>query len=265
MITLENENSNFGIVTEEEDILCTFNDYYKVIKNPLKTAVLSFYGNNAKTYEFERYLAKIFSNVVPEYDEKMNEWLIEPFHINILHVYSYFNMPKHLGKAVSAGTPFFPSKAGYSALSLCIDKFLTEALESLLSNFLPRLASNPTSFYHFGSLLSKLNTLSPPSLYQIYDLSFAKSLDSTLPKFCKQEVALPILKKSSKVLLPAKKFLKSSNFASEDKPITFYQTFYQFNLNVGSQESLDFFTSLQECKNIEIFTTLFIRTLIDQK
>ena len=166
---------------------------------------------------------------------------------------------------MASGAGFYPSRVGYTPLSICLARNFGDSVEELLLNIMPRLQENPVSFYYLGPTMAKLNTFSSDCLHQLYELAFRKSLDKTMPQFCVGSVSLPILKESSKIFLPAESFLPLDKFQSEDKAIEFTQSYFKLNTITGSQESLDFVKSLVECKNLEIFTTLFIRTLIDNK
>ena len=53
------------------------------MENPLKALHLSVYGTHADTHHFVDYVTKIISGEVPKYNAAMNDWLIEPYHINI--------------------------------------------------------------------------------------------------------------------------------------------------------------------------------------
>lgn len=263
-ITFPEENSLFALLKDDEIIL-SYPSYYKVLENPLRTSTISFYGDSARTHEYVDYISKIFSGYTPKYDEKMGDWVIEPFHINILHIYSYYNLTTHLGKSIKAGTAFYSSKTGYTPLSIGLDKKLGDCVQSLIDNYMPRLKENPINMYYFSNSMAQLNTLSPESLSYLYEVGFSKSLDSSLPKFCTKSVRLPIIKDDSKLFLSADKFLKPSQLKGEHKPIQFTQSYFKINTVLGSQESIDFIESLTHCKNLEVFNTLFVKVLIERK
>lgn len=264
-MTFRDENSNLVPGSLENSLICTFPGYTKVFESPLKAEQIKVYGNTEKSHKFIEYVTEIVSGRIPKYDVEMNNFQIQPFHINILHIYSYFNLSNHLGKAVASNAAFYPSATGYTPLSICMERFYSDCIDSLLHNMLPRLQQNPMHFYYIGGSMSKLNIYSPDCLNQLYELGFRKSLDNTMPGFCFENVSLPVLKESAKVFLPAENFMPLAQFQSQEKAIEFTQSYFKVSSITGSQTSIDFIQSLVECKNLEIFTTMFVKTYIGDK
>lgn len=264
-ITFPDKINKHALSYHSQSIVCSFKNFYKVFEDPLQTNNISLYGRNQNMHKFFEYLMNIFEGGVPKYVSRMNSWIIEPFHINMLHIYAYFNLHKHLKSSIKSGIAFFPSKSGYTPLAICLEKNFTECVESILREFMPKLQENPVCFYHFGSTMAKLNKFSPELLHQLYELGFRKSIDNTMPLFCHESVNLPLIKESAKIYLPSESFMPIEKYSTEDRAIEFTQSYFKINVVSGSSESLEFMKGLVECKNLEVFTTLFIRTLIDMK
>ena len=260
-----NENACIVLSNADASMVCAFHKYIKVLENPLKANSIGFYGDSSHSHRFVEYISTIFAGNIPKYDSDMNNFIVLPYHINILHIYAYFNLSSSLGRSISQGASFYPSKLGYTALNICLDRSLGDSLDSLLQNFLPRLQQNPINFYYLGNTLAKLNTYSPGCLHQLYELGFRKSLDPTMPQFCEDSTTLPILKESPDIFMSSDIFLPADKFRGEEKAIEFVQSYFKLSTETGSQFGVNFIKSLLECKNLEIYTTLFVKTYIEDK
>ena len=237
----------------------------KSFDNPFDTKIVTVYGQFANCHLFLEHITSIFKGTPGKYSSKMNSFILEPFHISILHIYAYFNMKSHLEQAIKAGTPFFPSKLGYDPLAICVKKYHTDSLSVIINSYLPYLQDHPQLFYYFGRHLTSLNHLSPLNLHLLYSYGFKKSDDTSVPHFCKGSVSLPIFLESADLMLNPKDFMPIELYDGEDQAVDFYNSFFKVNTITGSGESLDFVKSLIECKNLEIFSTLFIRSTISYK
>ena len=237
----------------------------KSFDNPFDTKIVTVYGQFANCHLFLEHISNIFKGTPSKYCSQMNSFILEPFHINILHIYAYFNMKSHLEQAIKAGTPFFPSKLGYDPLAICIKKYHTDSLSVIINSYLPYLQEHPQLFYYFGRHLIRLNHLSPQNLHLLYSYGFKKSDDNSVPHFCKGSVKLPIFLESFDLMLNPKDFMPIELYDGEDQAVDFYNSFFKVNTVTGSSDSLDFVKSLIECKNLEIFSTLFIKSTINYK
>ncbi|OMJ76345.1 hypothetical protein SteCoe_24287 [Stentor coeruleus] len=261
-----NENIlDFTFSHDEKDLFISMESYIKLENNPLTTNELSLYGDNTKKHLFQSYVTKIICGEVPKFDASMDNWLIEPFHINNLHLYAYFNLHKHLFKSLKAGAAFFPSRNGYTPLSISIDKKFTECIDGIFENIRSRAEKHPLAYFHISASLPALNRSSYPKLHQIYDSAFARLNTPNLPKFCADSVDLPIIKQSSEMFLTKEKFMKAEEYKTEEVAIEFMQSYVLLNTALGSTDSLEFMKSLIECKNSEVYSTSLIKLILDQK
>ena len=264
-ITFALPSLDIAFSADERDMYVSFNEHFKKIENPLKASHLSVYGTHADTHHFVDYVTRIISGEVPKYNAGMNNWLIEPYHINVLHLYAYFNLHKSLRKAIRDGASFFPSKSGHTPLSISIDKKLSECVDIIFEGIRGKSDTNPLAFYYFSDSFAALNRSSYPKLQILYDLVFRRSFSSNLPKFCEDTVELPIVKQSTELFLTKERFTDPENFKSETVAIEFVQSYVKFSTEIGSDSSLDFLKSLIECKNLEVYSSGLVKVILDQK
>ena len=264
-LILGNNNKDFEVINEETEILISFDGHIKQLENPLRTNQLSLYGNHKNTHSFLAYITKIMNSEVPKHDSSMDNWLIEPYHINPLHLYAYFNLHKHLSKSIKLGGCFFPSKAGYTPLTISIEKKFGECIDSIFENIKIRAERSPLEFYYFSTSLPALNRSSYPKLHQLYETAFSRSFLTTLPKFCDDSVRLPIIKQTKDLIVTHERFMNIEKYSSEYVAIEFVQSYFKVHTKLGSFESLEFVKSLIECKNLEVYTTGLIKIILEQK
>ncbi|OMJ85909.1 hypothetical protein SteCoe_12684 [Stentor coeruleus] len=256
---------DFAFSHDEKDIYVSMENYMKKISNPIKATSFAVYGDNSSKHKFNAYVAKIISAEIPKYDSSMDNWVIEPFHMNALHLYAYFNLHRHLSRSLKGDGAFFPSRNGYTPLSISIDKKFGECIDSIFESIRMRAEKHPLAYFHISASLPALNRSSYPKLHQLYESSFSKLSNPLLPKFCTDSIDLPIIKQSSELYLTKDKFMNIENYKSEDVAIEFMQSFVRLNTVIGSRDSLEFMKSLIECQNSEVYSTSIIKLILDQK
>lgn len=264
-LTVKENVVSLGFNQSENHLLIGFCNYIQFLQNPLKVTGFSVFGHYDKHSQFFDYVNKIIRGEAPKFDQSMNDWVIEPYHMNILHIYAYFNMRQHLVKGLDSNAPFFPSKNGSTALSISIEKKLQECTEVVLEHIKKTAKTNPFILFYLSDTLPAINRYSYPKLSQLYDVLFTNSFTSTLPKFCESGVSLPIVKYSNQILQGRNKFLKDEKYGKEETSIEFIQSYVKVPTVYGSSSSLDFLNSLIECKNIEIFSSGLVKLMLEEK
>ena len=261
-------NSNikdFTLSPDESLILVTSGVETTFISNPLKNNHLSLVGNTEQLYDFIEYIHKIL--VLNEgYDKEFDNWIIEPYHINPVHIYANFNKSDILREAITNHAPFFPSRSGYTPLSIAVEKKFMDSIESVYKALKDRLEKGDVwAFYHLGESIQGLNLLGFENMDKIYELGLQRSKDPALPKFCVEYAALPVVVLSEHPTLNATDFPNVSIFADEGKAIAFGQTGFRLNLIPGSQGSLDLIESILECENEKIYYTKLVQIILQMK
>ena len=248
----------------DKKLVCVFEDHYQVLDNPFDARIVTVYGKFQSNHLFLEHLHQIFKGFKPKFQKEFNNFVIEPFHINLLHVYSYFNLSGHIEQALKSGSSCFPSRLFYDPIQISLEKHHLDSLKSLITNLIPILKSSPSLFSYISNSIVQLNYLSPSMLNQIYESSLILSQDSSVPHFCKENINLPIISLSPDSTLTVHQAVPRS-LEEERRAVDFYQSFLPLNYTTGSRESVEFLKSLVACKQLEIFNTLFLRVLLNYK
>ena len=264
-MTVKENVVSLGFNQSENHLLIGFSSYIQFLQNPLKVTGFSVFGHYDRHSQFFDYVNKIIRGEVPKFDQSMNDWVIEPYHMNVLHLYAYFNLRQHLVKGLESNAPFFPSKQGSTALSISIEKKLQECTEAVLEHIKKTAKANPFILFYLSDTLPAINRYSYPKISQLYEVLFTKSYTSNLPKFCESGVSLPLVKHSNQILQGRNKFLKDEKYGKEETSIEFIQSYVKLPTVYGSSGSLDFLNSLIECKNIEVFSSGLVKLILEEK
>lgn len=265
LISLPDKIESFMFTCDESYILFAFEDYIKVMENPLTTDNLSIYGDHGHMEKFIKYIVKIINGEFPKHDESMDDWLIEPFHINTLHLYAFFDMPKHLEKSIIKGGSFFNSREGYSPMIISLEKKSYDCIDSIYESLKARSVYDKMSLYRLSSALPGLNRFSYSKLQDLYMIVFNDAFAFEMPKFIENSEVLPKVVKSNRYFIPHWKFAPAPKFKYDEVAVEFKQSFVKINTKIGSSQSLEFMKSLVECQNPSIYTTPLIQIILKDK
>lgn len=256
---------DMALSDDETEIYVTKGDETAVLPNPFKSRKLEIHGEFENLYDYIKYVNSLSSpNVLHKIEYDL--WIIEPFHINTLHLYAYYNQTSLLHESIINHSPFFPSRTGHTPLSIAVEKKFLDSIESIYKALKTRLDQlDPWAFYHIGNSIEGLNDLGFNKLHKIYELCLVKSKDKTLPKFCKEDTDLPIIVLSDCPILDPNDFLYCENLSSEGNALAFAQTGFRLYLECGSQKSLEFLESVLNCPNESIYYTKIIQIILDYK
>jgi WD40 repeat protein len=264
-LVLSDDIQTLALKDNESHLLVGFSNYVKFLQNPLRVTQFSIFGHQKEQSKFFNYVNKIIDGEVPKYDESMNKWLVEPYHMNILHIYAYFNMNSHIQKGLESGATFFPSRTGTTPISISVDKKFQDCTETFFEHFKRKGENDPFLYYYLSESLTGLNRSSHPKLHLLYEQIFRKSFNFSLPRFCENGVDLPIVKVSKKIVIPRNKYLKDQHYRKEEKPVEFFQSYSKIPVVPGSGASLEFLSSLNECKNLEVFNSGLVKLILEEK
>ena len=264
-ISLEFQVVDFSVSPDESLIILTNGLNTTLIANPLKAQNFSIYGDMSKIYEYIEYCNKIM-NSSAVHQKEFDSWIIEPYHMNTVHLYSNYNQPKLIESAVANHSPFYPSRTNHSPLSIATEKKFFDVIEAVYNGLKQRLQNDDTwAFYHIGDSLVGLNNLGFENLHKIYELGLFRSKDSTLPKFAVEKTSLPVVVSSDHPLMNKNDFPDTSIFQDEGRAVAFGQTSFRMNLVLGSQGSIDLLTSILECENTSIYYTKLVQLILRSK
>lgn len=84
-------------VSHDENHIALAEDYtVTIIENPIKCTEPRIYGPGYNYLDYMKYISDCMLGNAPPHDPGMDLFIIQPFRINALHIYAYFNLPKHL-------------------------------------------------------------------------------------------------------------------------------------------------------------------------
>ena len=254
--------SGFVTTKNEIDILSAEGEEISFLQNPLRTSQFFVYGPGREYYSFMKYLVDICEGNESQHDPEMDKWIITPFEINALHFYAYFNLPQHLKAGMAANSPFYFSKSGFSPLQIAIHRNFRDCINVIMKSIRLKIENDPYSVGYLEDSVIKLNQVGFRGLDEFYESILYKATDKLLPKFCDEDVTLPIIVHSRTLEPQQKDFFSANEIANFGTPLTFMQSALKIDVVLGSSESISFLESISDCPNPYIFTTTFIRELI---
>ncbi|OMJ84807.1 hypothetical protein SteCoe_13994 [Stentor coeruleus] len=191
-----------------------------------------------------------------------NSWVIAPYMVNSLHYYADENDKINLKAAMLKGAYYIKSSLG-TPLDIALAKGNTEAAGAIISKLKERVNENKYALETLSDCLCELNNRGYKGLDELYNECLIKSPES-LPETCAQSINLPIIHYELTMKVDPTKYIGSEK-VDKGKRITFLISTIRMNVEIGSQESLDFLESLLNCSNTEIFKTQFIQTILYEK
>lgn len=242
-IKLKSKIKSLAFTSDESTIVFAVENDLKCIKNPLKVSEVRIFGPEFEKFKFMKYITDIMLSNTPLHDEEMDLYIIEPFHINALHFYAYFNLSEHLKKGIRLGDAFYPSKRDETPLSICLKKSYTESISAIFDTVEKMSNRNMYSFYYFENSLVTLNHRGFPGLETFYNRIFVR-FDKGLPKFCDSKSHFPYTVHSDFLIPKVENFTDKISFSNEGQDVMFMNSLVRFDLQMGSKESLQFLDSL---------------------
>ena len=176
----------------------------KILKfeNPMSPNKLSLVGDYSYIESFQGYIDKLLlGNCNQIYSESL--WIIEPAHVNLLHLFAYLNMDDLIRDAFQVNydkIPFFKSKDEFSPLSIALKmrfyETAHELIKGLIKNFRKSDPSNYLPALRFQVIqndLIDLNHFDYETLHKLYQVIYTKDTSSYLPNFSPSTLKLPLL------------------------------------------------------------------------
>jgi len=227
---------------------------------------IGLYGPGKNYYSFLGYIKSILKGDKPKHVPILDKWVIMPYKVNALHLYAYFNMPKHLKEAICKGSAsFYETSQGKSPISLCLERNFADCVNSILNSCKKKIQQNPYEIALISKDIVKLNLRGFSGLHNFYKCIFYPSKAEYLPKFCIESSSLPIFNLSTCLSAVPTSFMKEEQFSNDGQSIVFLESAIYLNTIAGSAESIEFLNSLVESKNSEILRTDFVNEFIKQK
>jgi WD40 repeat protein len=243
-------------------------------ENPLSASQLTFVGNYTFLPEFQNHVDKIFNKKCDEpYLDSL--WLIEPVHINLLHIYSYFNLSEMLRLGITGNEylkiPIINSRDGFSALTIAIEKKYHDSIEAIIKT-IRRLVKQDTSFMRqilfqvIEESLIDLTSMSYLSLHKLLNDIYIYDTSGYLLNYCPPGIKVPVLSLSDNFFAEDVEFGYKMNEDTElGSSVVFKKSLMKFYMKVGSSKSLEFMNTLADCENPDIYDTPVIKEILQQK
>jgi WD40 repeat protein len=208
------------------------------------------------------------------YDQSHNHWMVSPYLIGPAHILSYTNRFDDLSRALFGAENkcgFFSTVNGENPLSICIDKEYKNCIDVCLRYMKSQMQGSETrpenlrAYYPLENCLTQLNRIEYPYIVKLYDSLFVESNASYLPRFCLHETELPILYFSEHLTLIPTEIVPEDKYSSTGRPIVFRYSTFPLDLDIGTDNSIDFMKSLLECSHQEIFRSALVIEYLQYK
>ena len=235
--------------------------------NPLKGKKLVITGPKEKDqFKAYKYYKKLLCSKTPKFNSICDKWVVFPYLLTPLHLYSYFNLPDHISESISCNSSLVQSRLKQSPLSIAVSRDLETCVSNIIQLIKPKLALNPYLLNFIDDqCLIEMNQTGHDSLALFYKVFFQDVASENLPRFIKHEVQLPIYTKSLSMIPRSEAFIQESKKSDVGQAVVFIRSLSKLSLTMGSKPSIQLLRSIVECKNYEIFNTPFIRAYIQHK
>lgn len=202
-------------------------------------------------------------------NSSMTEIIIYPMKINILHIYSFYEMPKHLKKALGLKTPITRDFFKKSPLTYAIEKKSHICIEVIL-NYMVNLEDKKIFAHSLHAIRDDFINLfycKTEYLVPLIEKIMIKSENDSINIHAKPIKSLPINKLSPYFEINSSDFVVENikqNFEKEVK-VQYWTSYLSWNFLSGTTSSKEFLRAIYDCSNYEIYQTSFIQELIKMK
>ncbi|OMJ69060.1 hypothetical protein SteCoe_33313 [Stentor coeruleus] len=233
--------------------------------NPLTADRFYTYGGLSPVNKFYQYLGKLAVSKEDIYDPAYNNCILEPFHINMMHLYAYLNKNSSLAQCIQDNCPFIISKSNYTALDICLQSNNEIGINILYSRIKQETIKNPMFLSVLQNSITRICKSLSEKAYKFLDLALSPSIDSTLGRYRHSNVPLPLFLYSSTLFCDKTIFSDLSIVSTEGETLQFFQTYFKLNMNPGANESLDLIKVLISTENETIFLSKFVKIVLEEK
>ena len=267
------DNFVYGILVSRDmkHIIGTFeNGKIKVWDLPKCIAEYSFaekfkYEVEGYDYSFEK---DIFIHAIKHernltHKNFMNKMMILPNKVNLLHLYAYNHDAKLMAEALNTGCNFINTRYGESPITICISRNSRKCLDILLDYIIKLRETNETKQSYIIECIAPdiPELLSTGSKHLMDFLSIL--MKKSEPIFLKYVYSLPIRRHNPACILDPNLFITQYN--RDEELVEILSTRFKWNLQKGSEESIQLLKSILESPFPEIYRTDIIRSIIDYK
>lgn len=234
--------------------------------NPMNSYDIMLFGPDNSCNQFMEYLYKLLiDKSCLAHDEQMDEYVILPYKINVLHLYAYLGLIDHIKSAVTDKFPIVLSSDGETAISIMLYRGANKGIDLILEKYCAEISKNPTVISLIENVIPLLNHIGSAQLSNLYQTFMRVSPDESLPNHCSGAFKYPLYHASDVSKLSSKSFFPLKIQSVEGEPIIFKESYLKIDYSIGSEYSLEFLNSILSCPNPEIFKSAFISSALNYK
>ena len=242
----------------------------KKLQNPLLSKTIRFVGDPKEEYEFLTHFILVAKKSNTRVYDK-SEFIISPLHINLLHIYAYYDNHQLIEEEIEhKNTCFFSTTEKWTPFTLSMKLEYAGIMKTLL-NKLCALSLDNSNLNNLLTVrlletdLCELNLFGFDPLHKLYTSLLIDDSNPNLRHLCDESVFLPKVILSDKVFCDEKEFGIAKQDPENANAVKYLRSLTRFDMVIGSQKSLDFIYSLKECSIDKVFTTKIIIVLIEEK
>lgn len=264
-IMLRCKSTNFAFSNDFKEVYVLDENGLVAWVNPLSADRFYTYGEPSSVNKFYQYLGKLAVSKEDIYDPAYNNCILQPFHINMMHLYAYLNKNSSLAQCIQDNCPFIVSKSNYTALDICLQSNNEQGINILYSKVKQETLKNSMFLSVLQNSLTRICLSLSEKAYKFLDLALSPSIDSTLNRYRHSNVPLPLFLYSSTLFCDKTIFSNLSIVSTEGETLQFFQTYFKLNMNPGANESLDIIKALISTENATIFLSQFVKIILEEK
>jgi hypothetical protein len=250
----------FCMTLTENAIIIGLDSKFLVQANPLNETDFSIISSDsAYSIEYLRFLSSIIDNQHVAYSPEMNDRVICPAQVNVLHFYAYYNLTSHLAQALSDEAVILSSESTYDILQVSLKLGYIDSVTVILRHVIAKLQNNPYAACFVEHSIIELSQVAVPELADFYQTLLIKTQDQSLPRFATVTEGLvksPCFEVIPKTLIP---------LTHSGQPVKFSQSAVRISTTLGSEESVSYLSSLIQAGNTDIFRSQFVKFLLEDK
>lgn len=235
----------------------------------LKDAPIQIFGTrfNFRMLTFIDHVLNITSPILHE--EWMNDIVISPYRINILHFYAYFNQHSKLKQGLNMGCRFIQNVRGESPLTVSLNRNTRKCIDAILKFMIKMHGKNDESLCLYLKVVSKdvpdIIIKGSKHLSAFMGILFSEAKQSDLPSFAIPKAKLPLYIYHSSMKISPNSFILPESASQSQLLIQFHVSKLPWNFENGSRESLKFLKALMSCSDMEIYRSPLVIALTQIK
>jgi WD40 repeat protein len=262
-ITTYEDLENIALDTDGKTFYYSNSEGISTVPNPILNTEYEIYNPKLSLNESYKYLYKlVIEKKEVEYDPNMDWVFVAPYNLTMSSIYSYYGYANHLKKSLKSHFCILRDIYGFTPLSAALESKNTASLDILISSIVTALATNKFVATLVRDQMVALNKVSPPSLHLLYEALWRAPTNVKLAQFTNLTTALPIISLNTSINLHQEDFFFRDENSPVGDPSEYRESLIPLEYTLGSEKSLEFLTSLDECQNQEIFKTPLIREVL---